>query len=179
VRTLQQRSVQFCSRSRCANLHRIISTRFCVRCGSSMASPWAGPTTAYGEMERSAGAFDKARPHRGAHIWARGQANHQAPQQNELPGFSYRRGQHNAQGDCCERRGHRAPVPKRPITTAAKGPIAPKSRRLIPTAKVMVARDQWNSFKWYDQHAGCGANTSGHDGHRESHRDNGGCDDRQ
>ncbi len=36
-------------------------------------------------------------------------------------------------------------APKRSITVAAKGPIAPKSRRLMPRAKEIVARDQWNS----------------------------------
>src|SRR6516162_4501265 len=33
-------------------------------------------------------------------------------------------------------------APKRSITTAANGPTAPKSRRLIPRAKEIVARDQ-------------------------------------
>ena len=36
-------------------------------------------------------------------------------------------------------------APQRSITAAAKGPIAPKTRRLIPRAKEIVARDQWNS----------------------------------
>jgi hypothetical protein len=30
--------------------------------------------------------------------------------------------------------------------TCLKGPIAPNSNRLIPRAKEIVARDQWNSF---------------------------------
>jgi len=36
-------------------------------------------------------------------------------------------------------------APKRSIAAAAKGPIAPKSRRLTPRAREIVARDQWNS----------------------------------
>src|SRR6202011_2316396 len=37
-------------------------------------------------------------------------------------------------------------TPKRSIAAAAKGPTKPVSKMLTPTAKEIVARDQWNSF---------------------------------
>lgn len=75
--------------------------------------------------------FMRAEPTRGderrqvAADEASGQADDDAPQQDELQRLTYRRGQRDARGGRRRRQDHRAARPKRSIAAAANGPTAP------------------------------------------------------
>ena len=63
-------------------------------------------------------------------------------------------------------------APKRSITAAAKGPIAPKSREVDPKGEGdRRPRPMELVFERHDQHAGCRTDACGHDRYGEADRD--------